>query len=951
MSKRRSKNLKSLLFSTAVGLSLGSTPLFAHYLEEGRATEKESAIIQVKRAYQVDDGIDTVFYKGQELIKGEVIGNGDCIIESLALAFPEKHITRRNIVERMVAAFNSPDAAIRNGIKQELAIRLWDEVGQQALEVGTPQLSGSKITAEMQKANLAILDDIAGTQARFLQNDALLQEVIEAHRSDSVFLSFVDPEYHRRGILGTLGWVCQSYGLNLEVLRRQFLPRHKGMRADERRESDQCELRDRFNFGGDAPFHYGLMSAGGGHMSPLAPLADLDMRERMANRIFSLIHLGKDRGQEHYKSIDRGLSKIDSRLRHFIDEAPLEVEVGGGAGPATTPLRKELVDLHVAGMRNHFKGPTENFLDFKTQIEANTIQELRDERAEVLAAIAILEQEWFALPPLKQELVDRHVAGMRDHFKGPTENFLDFKTQVQSNNLPPEAQAERPELLAAIAILEQEWGEGTVPTHPETIDSDLVEIIRQDIDETIRRTKAPFIVLKEALERAPTDPNTKQAVHGFLPLLTSPKERQEINILLGRVPNEGLIQLAPKVVRNPDEDTQTVADIQTGIHAMLDNGDDPALVLRRTLDLDPTNPHVIQAVRSFLLLLEDSDPTRQEIEEIIARAERAGPAHFPLKDQSAPPVNAAEEQIQRRVATGESLGMILRDMLTTSLGDDPSVIQAVTAYLPQLTRPHEQESKTQIAQILDALRESAAHAEPEIPGAHRMHTLTQADLLQDWITLGLIKTNPIDVHPDQKLTVRCTFDHPATEPTAIAFLNSAQNGYYEGGAVIQPGQTSVTFTSVVPQGEERTWLVIRNPGFNAQNPLTLGVQISKVLMDIEEGTAQKLPLVKEFENLGLMKTNPIDVQQGQRLTVRCTFDHPATEPTAIAFLNSAQNGYYEGGAVVQPGQTSVTFTSVVPQGEERTWLVIRNPAFDGKSPLPLGVRMSNVFLDVEEERK
>lgn len=110
-------------------------------------------------------------------------------------------------------------------------------------------------------------------------------------------------------------------------------------------------------------------------------------------------------------------------------------------------------------------------------------------------------------------------------------------------------------------------------------------------------------------------------------------------------------------------------------------------------------------------------------------------------------------------------------------------------------------------------------------------TLKSPPLLQDWIASGLTKTNPIVVTEGQTLTVTCDFE-PATEVTEISFLNSAQNAYYSGGVTVQPGETRAVFTSTVPTGETQTWLVIRHPGFNGTDTLTLGVVKFKAL-DIE----------------------------------------------------------------------------------------------------------------------
>lgn len=225
--------------------------------------------------------------------------------------------------------------------------------------------------------------------------------------------------------------------------------------------------------------------------------------------------------------------------------------------------------------------------------------------------------------------------------------------------------------------------------------------------------------------------------------------------------------------------------------------------------------------------------------------------------------------------------------------------------------------------------------------------ITKPPLLEDWVKLGLLKTKPIEVVPGQKLTVTAKFA-AATEKTVISFLNSGQNGYYPGEAIVNIGDTEATFSSVVPAHEAKTWLVVRNPGFNGQDAMNIGVKLKSLSIQPEEEIlAQTLPILKDWENLGLVKTNPIEVKPGQKLTVTCTFDGPVTENTVLGFLNSAQKGYYPGDIVVNPGETTVTFSSVVPESETQTWLIVRNPAFDGSSQLSLGAKLKSVSLKTE----
>ncbi|MBI2707781.1 MAG: hypothetical protein HYX35_05680 [Proteobacteria bacterium] len=162
---------------------------------------------------------------------------------------------------------------------------------------------------------------------------------------------------------------------------------------------------------------------------------------------------------------------------------------------------------------------------------------------------------------------------------------------------------------------------------------------------------------------------------------------------------------------------------------------------------------------------------------------------------------------------------------------------------------------------------------------------------------------------------------------------------------MQPGTKSLRFSSIVPQGETQTWLTIRNPGFDGNTLLPLGLTLNQASLTVNK--AAPLDFLQDWVGVGLVKTNPMDVTEGDKLTVTLTFDE-VTEPTALSFLNSAQNGYYEGGIVVQPGTKKVTLTSIVPRGETQTWLTVRNPSFNGVSPLPLGLQLDKTLLTVEK---
>ncbi|MBI2707579.1 MAG: hypothetical protein HYX35_04640 [Proteobacteria bacterium] len=105
-------------------------------------------------------------------------------------------------------------------------------------------------------------------------------------------------------------------------------------------------------------------------------------------------------------------------------------------------------------------------------------------------------------------------------------------------------------------------------------------------------------------------------------------------------------------------------------------------------------------------------------------------------------------------------------------------------------------------------------------------------------------------------------------------------------------------------------------------------------------------LLENWVKQGLIKTDPIPVTPGQTLTVKCTFSE-VTEKTAIDFLNTAQNAYYPGGLVVDLGDTQATFSSIVPPNETQTWLIFRNPAFNGLRDLSLGLKLDTLSIDIK----
>jgi hypothetical protein len=236
----------------------------------------------------------------------------------------------------------------------------------------------------------------------------------------------------------------------------------------------------------------------------------------------------------------------------------------------------------------------------------------------------------------------------------------------------------------------------------------------------------------------------------------------------------------------------------------------------------------------------------------------------------------------------------------------------------------------ELKRYVDFSGEKAVRAQVKVP----------IKLLTDWTPTGLIKTDRIPVKGGDAITVTCNFSE-VKEPTQVKFINTAQNKYYDGGVVVNPGTKAARFTSIVPEGDTHTWLQFHNLGWN-NTPHQIGFSIQ----DIKIEKALPIKLLTDWTKTGLIKTDKLSVKGGDKITVTCQFSE-IKELTQVHFINTAQNKYYEGGVLVKPGMKVAQFTSTVPEGDTHTWLQFHNVGWNN-TPHPIGFSIQDVQINLEE---
>jgi hypothetical protein len=243
--------------------------------------------------------------------------------------------------------------------------------------------------------------------------------------------------------------------------------------------------------------------------------------------------------------------------------------------------------------------------------------------------------------------------------------------------------------------------------------------------------------------------------------------------------------------------------------------------------------------------------------------------------------------------------------------------------------------------------------------AARVPVNVPVKLLTDWTSTGLIKTDKILVKGGDEITVICNFSE-VNEPTQVKFINTAQNKYYDGGVVVNPGTKTARFTSIVPEGDTHTWLQMFNIGWN-NKPHKIGFSIQDIKIENWGsflGSTRIFPICKvnnipvklltDWTKTGLIKTDKLSVKAGDRITVTCQFSE-VKEPTNVQFINTAQNKYYEGGVIVTPGMKVAQFTSTVPEGDTHTWLQFHNVGWNN-TPHPIGFSIQDVQVNLEDKK-
>jgi hypothetical protein len=344
---------------------------------------------------------------------------------------------------------------------------------------------------------------------------------------------------------------------------------------------------------------------------------------------------------------------------------------------------------------------------------------------------------------------------------------------------------------------------------------------------------------------------------------------------------------------------------------------------------NPNNPHAPMGVSADVMHLKGLDQASYTLNGVVR-------SHIPSKDFYSL-VAFADEKGNKIAAI--TYHWLLCPALVNDQRDYTIVKQAVghASTLRELITGLEKHAVIgkltgELKKYVDFSGERSVRAQVKVP----------VKLLTDWTSTGLIKTDKIPVKGGDAITVTCNFSE-VKELTQVKFINTAQNKYYDGGIVVNPGTKAAKFTSIVPEGDTHTWLQFHNLGWN-NTPHQIGFSIQ----DIKIEKALPIKLLTDWTKTGLIKTDKLSVKAGDRITVTCQFSE-VKEPTQVHFINTAQNKYYEGGVIVTPGMKVAQFTSIVPDGDTHTWLQFHNLGWNN-TPHPIGFSIQDVQINLEDKK-
>lgn len=263
-------NIRFFVFMTAYLFALEQESVFAGRFEP--VFEEELIVHAIKILNSLPES-ETVDYKGQTFVSGEVPGDGNCILHTLKVLFPYRNINREIYVDGLNQAFTRTHSNISyQELSNELANLLYYQMANQVINFGQ-KTDADYIGDRIEALTARIRNGFdVGRKEEYLRqikaDPEILFEVLSSLLSKNAYLSLSGDDH----LLGTLGLACKLFKLNLVILTQG-------------RNTDKCELRREFFFGGEElKPRYALFPTGGNHMVPLAHIEDAEMRIEIANR-------------------------------------------------------------------------------------------------------------------------------------------------------------------------------------------------------------------------------------------------------------------------------------------------------------------------------------------------------------------------------------------------------------------------------------------------------------------------------------------------------------------------------------------------------------------------------------------------------------------------------------------------------------------------------------------
>ena len=299
---------------SALGLILSSSPSFSGKFDPELPEEKKIAVLAHTLKDQLSlDHQKTLTYGNTTFVTGEVPGDGDCILHTLHVLFPEKGINRAEFVQRLTQAVRGT-AMESDEIKKELAYEFFSAL-QSHVWLGETKpfnvFEGKNIKNIIPLLDFFNVDKLEDNITRIQNDHDVIEDIINTLSQQGRMLAVSpNPNY-----FGSFGLACKLFRLNLDVfttLRGTDRITLRTSATEER--TSHCSYR----FDNNAPIKSALFNTGGNHCVPLSDIGDHLTRKRMADRILQMVQKGE--GIYQVLEAAQRVSLLDEPLKLPVQE-------------------------------------------------------------------------------------------------------------------------------------------------------------------------------------------------------------------------------------------------------------------------------------------------------------------------------------------------------------------------------------------------------------------------------------------------------------------------------------------------------------------------------------------------------------------------------------------------------------------------------------------------------